>query len=89
MLQSLDFVFIFSSVELPSISSDVISSTPDTDTDGPSQELISSTPDRQVTCLLCVYRLVYQKNIHVYACLHVHKLRKNTYSLNYIFSVHE
>ena len=36
--------FLLSSMELPSISSDVISSTPDADIDGSSQELISSIP---------------------------------------------
>ena len=35
-------------MELPSVSSDVISSTPDADMDGSSQELISSTPEVQV-----------------------------------------
>ena len=57
------YVFLLSPMELPSVSSDVISSTPDADIDGSSQELISSTPEVQVNNehALSLIILVYQK----------------------------
>ena len=69
---------VLRSLQLLSVSSDAISNTPDTDINGPSQELISSTPDEQVSSCNIYSNSAYIPKEHAYLKLN------STYMHNYI-----